>query len=186
MANLKRVRVSWNTGAGGAGLSTFYTLTGDDVTTDLATFFNAIKGGIPIPVSWQIPSSGDVIDSSTGALTGVWGGGTAATINATSATTYAAGTGMYVRWVTPLIRSGRKFQGRTFFCPISTLLYDVSGTIDNTNLATLQSASDTLVATSKLQLWGRPTTPGGSNGVAASITGAIAVDKVTSLRTRRS
>ena len=186
MATLNRYKVVWTTGPGGAGLSVFYTLAADDVTTDLATFFNAIKGGIPTAVTWQIPSEGDQIDSSDGSLTGAWTGGTGATIAGTASGAYAAGTGMYVRWVTTTVRAGRRFRGRTFLCPISTALYDSTGTIDNTNLATLQTAATNLANTSKLVIWGRPLKNQPGTGMSSTVVGAVAVDKVTSLRGRRS
>jgi hypothetical protein len=186
MADLRRVKVEWTTGAGGAGLSVFYSASADDATASLGTFFNAIKGGFVGAVTWTIPSTGDKIESTTGNLTGAWTGGTGASIAGSTSGAYAAGTGFLARWTTGVIRGHRKFQGRTFLVPISSGLYDSSGTIDNTNLATFQAAVTALAAANKLVLWGRPTTPGGSDGISSTILAGTAVDKVVSLRTRRS
>lgn len=186
MSELRRVPVQWQTGAGGLGVSVFYSIAADDATASLGTFFNAIKASFPAAVSWSIPSSGDKIEHTTGALTGSWSGGTAATITATGSGTYAAGTGGYVRWYTNTIRAGRKFYGRTYLLPILSAAYDNDGTITSSNLTTWQTAANALVTAAKCVVWGRPSTPGGSDGLFAGFTGAVVPDKVTSLRTRRS
>jgi len=186
MVDIRRVPVDWQTGAGGAGVSVFYTVDPDDVTTNLGTFFNAIKALFPTAVSWAIPASGDTLDVVTGELTGAWSGGTAATVTGTGGGTYAAGTGAYVRWLTGSIRRGRKFQGRTFLCPIIASVYDNDGTLTSGNVTIFQNAANTLVATNKLVIWGRPIPFGAGNGAADQVAAAVVPDKVTSLRTRRS
>jgi len=185
MASLRRVPVAWTTGVGGAGVSVFYTASADDATAALGTFFNAIKDLFPPAVTWTIPSSGDEITDSTGILSGGWSGGTAATVTGTNNTNYVAGTGCFVRWRTGGIRSGRKFVGRTFLCPLVTSKFDATGTIDNTALSTVQTAANTLVGVGMLGVYGRPIAPSTSNGVFLTWTAAEAPDKVTSLRTRR-
>jgi len=186
MADIRRVPVAWTTGPGGAGLSVFYSASADDATAALGTFFNAIKGLFPGAVTWSIPAAGDKLESSTGALTGTWSGGTAATVTGSGAGNYAAGTDLYVRWLTGGLRNSRKFQGRTFLVPVLTGGYDSSGTIDNSNLSTVQTAVNTLVATGLLILWGRPIAPSTSNGLINPITAGVVPDKVTSLKSRRS
>ena len=186
MADLRRVPVAWTTGPGGVGLSVFYTDAADDATAALGTFFNAIKGLFPPAVSWSIPSAGDQIDDATGALTGAWSGGTAASITGAGSGTWAAGTGMYVRWLTGGLRNSRKFQGRTFLCPVASGGYATDGTLDAANQAAVQTAVNTLAGTGLLQLWGRPIAPSTSNGVSGQIIAGVVPDKVTSLHSRRS
>lgn len=185
MVDLRRVPVAWTTGVGGEGVSVFYTADPDDVTTELGTFFNAIKDLFPPVVTWTVPSAGDIIDDASGALTGAWSGGTAATVTGTNNTNYVAGTGAYIRWLTGGIRGSRKFQGRTFLCPLVTSQFDSVGTINDTGRTTIQTAANTLEAAGKLQLWGRPIPPSTNNGTSGQIIAAIVPDKVTSLRTRR-
>jgi hypothetical protein len=185
MVAIRRVPVAWTTGPGGAGVSVFYSLAADDATASLAAFFNTIKGAFPAAVTWAVPSSGDTIESTTGALTGSWSGGSASTITGGGSTAYAAGTGAYVRWYTNTIRNGRKFVGRTFLVPLLGSMYDTTGTIENANLGTFQTAANTLVGVGFVGVWGRPTTPGGSNGLWGQFTSAVVPDKVTSLRSRR-
>jgi hypothetical protein len=136
-------------------------------------------------VAWDIPGSGDVVDETTGLITGAWTAGTAATITATGGTgAYAAGTGAFVRWQTNGIVAGRRVRGRTFLCPIITTGFDSNGTIASTQLGTLQTAATALAAAGKNQVWHRPS-PGGSDGSAHIVVAGTVPDKVTSLRTRR-
>lgn len=186
MVDIRKVPVTWQTGAGGVGYSVFYTLDADDATANLGTFFNAIKSIFPSSVSWSIPSTGDKLDVSSGVLTGTWTGGTAASITSSGSGTYAAGTGMYVKWATAGIKNGRKVQGRTFLAPVLSSVYDNDGTITGTNLTLVGGAATTLVAANKLGVYSRPTTAFPNSGSFSAFTGSSVPDRVTSLRTRRS
>ena len=185
MATLRRVRVVWNGLGALPGVSTFYTDAADDVTTDLATFFTAISTWYPSGLSWTIPAAGDEISDATGQLVGAWTGGTAATVNGGTNSAYAAGTGMYINWVTGIIRASHKFQGRTFLCPLTGGAYQADGTIATTVLSTHQTAANTLVATGKLRIFGRPFPGNPTSGTSGAVTGALIPDQVTSLRSRR-
>jgi hypothetical protein len=183
---MRRVPVAWTTGVGGTGVSIFYSGDTDDLTTNLATFFNALKGFVPNAVTWQIPAAGDKINDTDGTLAGAWAGGTAATIVGTGGTgSYVAGTGMYVRWLTGAVVGHHKLQGRTFITPLMAAQFDVGGIADATVTA-VQAAATTLAASNKLILWHRPSGPGASDGTNRLVIAAVVPDKVTSLRTRRS
>jgi len=182
---LHRVPVAWTTGPGGTGVSVFYTNFGSDATVELAAFFNAIKAFFPTSVSWNIPSSGDVVDEVSGLITGAWIGGTAASVSGTTGTAYAAGTGAYVRWQTSGIVNGRRVKGRTFLCPLVGSSYQTDGTIVDGNVATIQTAANNLVLAGKLRIWHRPTSAGANNGSAFTVTAGTVPDRVTSLRSRR-
>ncbi len=186
MTSLTKTIVSWKTGAGGDGVSVFYSIFGGDITVELAAFFNAIKASFPPAVTWSIPNSGDVITDTTGALTGAWIGGTSATIAGTGSAQYFAGTGAYVRWVTGAIHSRRKVYGRTFLCPLINAGADSDGTIGSATLGTLQGAANTLAATGKLMVWHRPQDDPPTNGSSYAVIAGTVPDKTTSLRTRRS
>jgi hypothetical protein len=182
---MRKNPVTWSTGIGGVGLSVFYSPFGVDVTTELGTFFNAIKTLFPNAVTWDIPGSGDVVDDATGQITGAWTAGTAATIGATGGTgAYVAGTGAYVRWQTNGIENGRRVRGRTFLAPLLGASFENNGTLVNANVTTIQTAVTTLAASGKLLIWHRPS-PGGSNGASHAVVAGTVPDKVTSLRTRR-
>lgn len=182
---LRRVAVAWTTGIGGVGVSNFYSLEATDITVSLATFFNAIKGLFPTAVTWNVPTTGDIIEITNGHITAAWTGGTGATIAGTVAGSYVAGTGAFVRWSSSQIRGTRRMRGRTFLCPLATGSFDSAGTLVDANVTTMQNAAVALAGTGTLQIWGRPRGVGGSDGQAGLVTGAQVPDKVTSLRTRR-
>lgn len=184
-STLRRVPVAWTTGVGGAGVSVFYSGDTDDLTSNLGTFFTAIRAFFPNAVTWTIPAAGDKIFDDTGHLAGAWTGGTAATVSANGgALAYVAGTGCSVRWITGAIVGTHKLQGRTFLNPMLTSMFDTSGTMTDANVATIQAAATALVASNKLLVWHRPP-KGGSTGTARLVIGATVADKVTSLRSRR-
>lgn len=186
MTTIRRVPVAWQTGAGGAGVSVFFSGETDDLTPNLNTFFGAIKALFPTAVSWSVPAAGDKISDINGALAGAWSGGTAATTTGTGGGTYAAGTGAYVRWLTGAVVADRKLLGRTFFCPLISGVYDNDGTITAPNLTILQNAANALQASNKLIIWHRPTNKAAANGDNRLVIGAVVPDRVTSLKSRRS
>jgi len=182
---MRRVPVAWTTGVGGSGVSIFYTGDTDDITPQLATFFNAVKAFFPNAVTWSIPAAGDKIQDEDGHLAGAWAGGTAATVTGTGGTgSYVAGTGMYIRWLTGAVVGTHKLQGRTFLVPLMAAQFDVGSIADATVTAT-QAAATALVGSNKLILWHRPSGPGASDGTNRLVIAAVVPDRVTSLRTRR-
>lgn len=185
MPDLRKIPVVWNGLTGLPGVSVFYSADPDDPTVALGAFFSAISNRFPNGLTWSCAGSGDTVDVATGVLTGSWTGGTPFSQSGSGgATAYAAGCGAYVKWGTPLVVDGRRVKGRTFLAPILTSEYQSDGTITSACLTTLQTAANTLEATGLLVVWHRPS-PGGSNGIAATIDSATVPDQVTSLRSRR-
>lgn len=182
---MRRMQVGWQTGVGGSGVSVFYSPFGVDMTTDLATFFNALKAQFPTVVTWDIPGSGDVIDEVSGKITGAWTAGTAATITATGAGNYAGGTGAYIKWQTAGIVNGHRVRGRTFLVPIVVTSYDAQGTIAAAAQTLYNTTATTLAATGKMLIWHRPTSSTSNDGSSHPVVAGSSPDKVTSLRTRR-
>jgi hypothetical protein len=185
MVAMQRTVVDWQTGAGGPGVSVFYSGFGVDLTVPLATFFNAIKASFPPSVSWSIPNTGDEVDDVSGAITGAWTGGTAASIVGTGSAQYFAGTGAYARWVTGAVHNRRKVYGRTFLCPIINAGADNDGTIGSATLGTLNTAAGVLGAALKLRVWSRPTSVTANDGTSFAVIAGLVPDRTTSLRSRR-
>lgn len=185
MANLKRLKVVWSGLTGLPGLSVFTCDPVLDPTGDVKDYFDDIKDYFPSPLSWSIPNSGDTFDDATGTLVGGWTGVNGGTVNATSSAPYAAGTGSYVAWGTAAIVGGRRLKGRTFLCPLNKDYFDNSGTIVNSAVTVMQTAAALLAATGVLHVWHRPSSPGGSDGSSSAVTSGTQLDRVTSLRTRR-
>lgn len=192
MTTMRRLRVTWNGLGGLPGLSTFYYGVASPNVSDAVTFFTAIKGLFPNGLSWDIPSTGDEIDDTTGELTGVWAGSGGGSVAASGGSLpYAAGVGARVQWNTLVISSGSRVRGATFLVPLLGSTYDSSGTVDDTKLATLRTAASAFAASGVAKgVWRRPKpAPGGIGparpGLYAAINSATIPDRVTSLRTRR-
>lgn len=186
MASILRVPVTWTGLTGLPGVSVFYWDGGvlSDLS-DLVDFFDTIKTRFPTGLTWTIPSSGDSISDSTGALDGTYAGLNGGTVAATGgAVAYAAGVGARVRWRTGGIRNGRRVVGSTFLAPISNNGYETNGTLSSAYLTDFTTAATALVATGALLTWSRPE-PGGSDGASHAVTGFEIPDRVTALRSRR-
>lgn len=186
MATIRRCEVIWNGVGGLPGLSVFYAPAGVDPTGSLVTFFNAIKGDFPSPLTWTVTNGGDELDDATGTLSGGWVGTAGGAVVATGATAHAAGTGAYVVWNTADVVNGRRVKGRTFLAPLKFDDYDASGTIASASIATMLAAATILVTSGKTVIWHRPGSVGGGPGSSHVISNPTIPDKVTSLRTRRS
>lgn len=185
MASRKYV-CTWTTGVqGGAGISTFYSAFGTDVTPDLNTFWGAVKSVFSDEVSVTVPTNGDVIDESTGLLTGAWTGGTGSTNAGSSHGAYAAGTGAFIKWNTGVVVGGHRVVGRTFIAPILAAGFDTNGTLAAGYVTIIQNAANTLAATGRLSIWHRPPVIGSPGGSMAPIVSATVPDKTTSLASRR-
>jgi hypothetical protein len=186
MAAIDRVRVTWNGLGGLPGLSTFYF---DNplgaANAAVYTFFNSIKALFPAPLSWEIPNSGDTIESMNGNLIGEWTGAGGGTVNAVNAAAFAAGCGTRVVWNTASIVGGRRVRGSTFLVPLLAATYDGTGTIVNGDVATIAAAAGVLSAPAGMVIWHRPTPSDPNGGLALPVTGSGVPDRVSTLRSRR-
>lgn len=182
---MRRVQPLWQTGPGGTGLSTFYTLDSVDATVEIGAFFNTIKSLFSDQTSVTVPSNGDTLDASNGQLVGAWSGGTASTATGTTHSAYVAGTGCFVKWNTGVVVGGHRVKGRTFIAPILSADFDVTGNISSGALAVVQGAATTLAGSGKIYVWHRPKPRGATNGQMCLITSATVPNEVTSLSTRR-
>lgn len=178
--------MSWDGLPGLPGVSVFYAgvSTNLDVSS-LKTFFTALAGLFPTPLSWTVPAAGDTLDSVTGALVGTWTATGSGTVQGSGGTgAYAGGVGARVFWNTTTVVGRRRLKGSTFLVPLLGTMYDGSGTIVNSVLTTIQTAADGLVASGvPWQVWHRPVLNQG--GVVDAFNGAIVPDRVAVLRSRR-
>ena len=167
-------------------MSTFYstTVTASEISA-LTAFYVAVSSMFPIAVTWDIPGTGDVIDDTTGTLTGTWVAAGATQVAATANKPYAAGTGLFVKWGTGGIVSGHRVVGRTFLCPLTWDAYDNQGTIAGAVVTSAGLAAANLLTGGLFRVWHRPGDKHGNPGSSHAITSSSIPDKVTSLRTRR-
>lgn len=188
MATIQRVRVVWSSvGVTGGGLSTFYFDTPNaGFPADVLTFFTDIATRFPDDVQWTVPSSGDELDSATGAITGTWTDNTGGTVAGTVAGgNYAAGVGARVVWDTNGRTNNRRVRGSTFLCPLSNAAYASNGEIDPSVIVDLEAAADALriAQSGSLVVWTRPV--GGTGGALNSVLAVDVPNQVTWLRSRR-
>ena len=190
MANLDRVRIGW-TGPGvvGPGVSTFYFPAGGGAAGVplLRTFFSAIQTALPnLSVTWTFPAGGETIDAGTGALVGAWTGATPSSlIVGASNAQWLAGVGARIQWNTDAVSRGRRVRGATFIVPLNGSASSSDGTIVDTFVTQIQTASNTLVSGSDITIWSRPSAPGLADGGSATVTSAQVPDRVSWLRSRR-
>jgi hypothetical protein len=186
MATLEKIPVVWNGLTGLPGVGVFYGATGGGLAGDLKTFFTALVAIFPTGLSWQVPVAGDTIDDASGHITGGWTDAGGGTVSASGgSTTYAAGTGVGVRWLTDGIVNSRRLKGRSFLTGIGSGLYQNDGTIGTATVTTIQTAADALVAGGAMQIWHRPEPGTFTGGLSSLVTAALVEDRVVSLRSRR-
>lgn len=189
-----RVKCNWTGFPGGPGISTFY-LAGSYPTGSIAairTFFDAIKAFLPNTVSVQVSGSGDLIEDTTGALGGTWADTTPAVVVGTSASGYAAPTGMQVQWKTGAIVGRRRAVGKTFLVPLANI-FEPGGTPLGTTVTSITAAANALLTatTPALLVWSRPFEPEEGDerparlGSSHAVTSVNVPDKAVVLRSRR-
>ena len=187
MALIERMRVPWTGGpVVGDGLTTFhFTLGAIGKAAGVAAFFDAIKNQFPSPLTWSIPNTGDMIEDTTGALSGTWTEGSPASVVATGAASfYVQGVGARVKWRTSSIVGGRRVVGSTFLAPVLGEKFSGSGAItEDMRSAFALAASDLLEAVETMVIWSRPTST--RAGDSYNVVSAEVPDKVSWLRSRR-
>lgn len=159
MGSIQRQRVVWTGFTGSPGLSTFYFADAATAQAALHAFMASVALVLPSIVRLQIEPGGDVIDETTGALTGIWAGSAQAVIPGNPAGgAYAAPVGALIRWETLAIRSGSRLRGRTYLVPAASSVFDTNGTMESGALATLVTAAGDFIGsvTPNLVVWQRP------------------------------
>jgi hypothetical protein len=168
-------------------VSTFYESPESGVggADELEAFFLAIQGTVPLGVQWSIPSSGDLMESTTGDLVGTWSDpGTGGTVTSNGPAGFTNGVGTRIVWGTSGLFGGRRVRGSTFIVPLTVGAYEGAGNITSTVMGTLQTAANALVGTATpWVVWSRPTPT--LTGEVNEITSASVPDRVSWLRTRR-
>lgn len=192
---INRIRAIWTGFNGGPGVSTFYSLS---PATDLPLihgFFTSLVSMFPDDVTIQIEGSGDILDETSGDLTGTWSDSAPAPVVGVNTGGYAAPTGIVVIWLTGVVMDGGRLKGRTFLVPCSGALFDVDGSVGAAGLATANGAASGLATASQLVVWHRPRIARAASGSRpavtyraggyASMSGAVVHDFAAVLTSRR-
>lgn len=158
MVAINRVRVGWSGFVGAPGVNTFYFT---DVTTmqgPLNDLYSALVTLLPSMVRIQAERSGDIIEDSTGAITGTWTTDPTTEIAGTGAPAHAGPVGLQLQWLTRAIVQGRHLRGRTFIVPATTDAFDTDGSLlPSVSAAAVAAAGAFALATDvNLRVWSRP------------------------------
>lgn len=185
---INRLRVEWSGNAvTGPGLTTFYGtgFTAADMSAAVNDYFQAVRTLVPSGITWTTPMGGDVLDETTGELTGTWGSGGSFQTSSNLTGSYAAGVGVRHTLQTGTVVNGRRVRGSFFLVPLGTSCYDADGSINNARLTEIDTAAQALYAALNTEwvVWSRPTDT--RAGSAAEVTGVTTPDRVSWLRSRR-
>jgi hypothetical protein len=182
---MNRVRCLWQNWPGAPGYTNFYVGTAIVNQTEIRAFFNSLISILPTGLTIQVPSTGDIVDESTGLITGAWSGAANALVTATGAGTYPGSAGACINWRTSLLIAGRRPIGRTFLVPMVGGGFEANGSISAGTLTTIGNAANTLITNlaGELKVWSRPRpTIAGAN---VTVTSMNVPDLAVVLRSRR-
>jgi hypothetical protein len=182
---MNRVRCLWQNWPGSPGYTNFYVGTSIVNQTEIRAFFQAMITYLPTGLTITVPSSGDVVDESTGLITGAWSGSANTLVTATGTGNYPGSAGACVNWRTSLLIAGRRPIGRTFLVPMVTGSFETNGSIATATLSGITTAANTLITNlaGELKVWSRPRPS--IAGANVTVTSANVPDLAVVLRTRR-
>ena len=185
---IQRLRCEWGgTGVEGPGLTTFYAESDGTLAIQVgaAGFFNEVAALIPTGTTITVPGGGDLLDETTGALTGTWGSGVTTTITCTGLGPFPGGVGGRVVWDTDAVVAGRRVRGSTFVAPFVAEYFGTDGTLNGAAVTALEAAIDAMLVQvpTQMRVWSRP--QAGRAGSAHPVVGGRAPDKTSWLRSRR-
>jgi hypothetical protein len=171
----------------GGGIATHYFA--DAVTPvqgAVKTFWDTVSNYMPTAVSIDVPNFGDIIEDTSGEITGSWTDGTAGGFAGGGTNTFASGVGARVVWETGGIRKGRHVRGSTYIVPTTYDAYTSGGGLVGAEYqATVNAAIATLLtAAPSLCVWSRPT-PGTEDGIHSVVLAGHLSPQVSWLRSRR-
>jgi hypothetical protein len=191
---LERVKVAVANTPGGPGvMNVYFSLVTDSTLTALGALITAVKPYIPSTITYTIPSSGDILDDTTGDLESSWTATAPAPIVGTGASVAAAPAGLLIDFKAGDVVDNHRPIGKMLFVPCATAGVSSSGGASSTAITALNTAAATfLTAAPEYRIWHRPrkATDGpppkpfraGSNVVASA---ATCNPKLAVLRSRR-
>jgi hypothetical protein len=190
MATLAKIPVEiTGLGAGGTGVSVFYTSNLAPLTfmTAIHAMYDGLKAIFPDDVAFVFPGDGDLISDATGGIAGAWSVTAPSPVVGTASGVYAAGVGARLVWATAGVTRGRRVRGTTFLVPIAGAQYKNDGGLADGNTTAWAAVADDLFAadSGSMRIWSRPSTGGGSDGTSHAVTGVTVPNKVSWLRSRR-
>lgn len=181
---MKRYRVSWSNFPGAPGVSTHYV---DPAVTDFSpirVFYQAVALCVPNALTFNFPTSVDVIDETNGQIQTTQAATVLSSLNSIVASAAFSGTsGCAVQWRTPDYVNGNHVVGRTYVVPLAQTQYDTNGSIASGTVTNLQAAGMALIAAMPMLVWHRPKP--GVPGSKHAVTNVAVPDLAVVMRSRR-
>jgi len=193
MTSLNRLVVAWSgPQVVGLAVNVLHFSASDNSAPPVAavrTAFQGLAPYLPTGVTISFPTSGDVIDDTTGHLTGVWSAAATGNVVGSAPAAAPAGVGACIGLTTGGIVNGKKgprrLRGRMFIVPLSNNAYDINGLLVTGAVSLLTTFGTAMQASGPLAVWHRPTTPGGSDGNSYGVISTKVRNKVAYLSSRR-
>jgi hypothetical protein len=181
MASIYRCRAYWSGFTGQPGITNFYFRNAPHMAL-VKAFFEAAKPNLPTTTKIDYLASGDVLDDSTGRITGGWTDTQQTTTTGTGTGSYIAAGGYGLRLVTGAVVNGRHVVGRVFLVPGAGAT--TTGIPTSTENSTTAAAGAAILSgTSDWVVWSRPAP--GRSGTSNTVTSVIALPYYVVLRSRR-
>ena len=158
MTAIHRLRVGSSGYPGGPGVNTFYGLDGGVLLAEVQALYIEVAPVVPSDVTFSFEAAGDIIEDTTGVITGSWTGAVYAPIPGSAAGAYAAPVGLLFRWKTGTIADGKRVRGRTFIVPTIGSIFNTSGQVAPATVAAFDTALAAFVASNagNFVVWHRP------------------------------
>jgi len=187
MATIARYRTVWSGFPGAPGYTSLYSrnTAGAPVLSAIRTFWSSVSKYFPTGTTLQVEGTQDLIEETTGALTGQSINTPPAIVTSIGSGGYTGVAGAVVDWSTISFVNSRRVRGRTFLVPLINSAFDTSGSLLSTAQTDLQTAVSTLVSSISpdFVVWHRPV--GGTGGQGYSVTSGSVPDFSAVLRSRR-
>ena len=172
---MREIITRWTTPAGGGFVSVMYFEEGPavaDQRTALGTLWAGIGQQLATSVSWEVQTTGRVIDPTNGEVTGDWSEPTAraGSGTASSAQPVSDATQVLIQWRTGYRLASREVRGRTYVPGLDFGGVN-QGNLNPTRRASMAGFAQTFATDSAgLVVWHRPKSlvPGSSYAVTAS------------------
>lgn len=167
---ISRIRAVWTGFIGAPGVSTFYSLNPEVDVPLITGFFRGLITVLPLAVNITVDSSGDVLDETTGNLTGSWSMAAQEGQQGTCAGPYAAPVGMVVNWETGAVLDQSRLRGKTYLVPLCGSAFDANGTPIPEAVALVLGDAESLAAENSLVVWHRPRAARAADGSRPAVT----------------
>lgn len=154
MTTMQKMTATWTGFTGAPGTTTIYfqgaSIVGPGV---LKTFFDAWAPFIPNTVSVQVNATGELVEPTTGQVTGTWSvAPVAAVVGSAVGGVLVVTQGVQMRLETGSFRRGKHIRGRFFCIPSSSAVLASNGTVASNAISALTAAGNSLVTGSNAQL----------------------------------